>query len=178
MEPAHANIRTHLATQRSGRLPKLPEPHPIREPVERSSDMNDTNAFIGKTTQPTPAEITSALGLAAPVWDELLIRLRDEQKITVGEWTSSAPKYGWALRMKQKKRNIVYMAPGDVCFRVSFILGDKAVAAARAGKLPKAVLKALDEAPKYPEGTGLRLVVSKPGDLPAIRTLIGVKLAN
>lgn len=80
--------------------------------------------------------------------------------------------------MKQKKRVIVYMAPGDGCFRVSFILRDKAVTAARAGKLPKAVLKALDEAPKYPEGTGLRLVVSKPGDLAAIRTLIGVKLAN
>lgn len=80
--------------------------------------------------------------------------------------------------MKQKKRVIVYMAPGDGCFRVSFILRDKAVTAARAGKLPKAVLKAVDEAPRYPKGTGLRLVVSNPGDLAAIRTLIGVKLAN
>jgi len=152
-----------------------PDPRTVGEVEIRT---NATNAFIGKTTQPIRTEVASAFGPAVPVWKEPVNRLRDEQKITVGEWISSSPKYGWALRMKQKKRNIADMAPGDGCFRVSFILGDKAVAAARNGKLPKAVLKVLDEAPRYPEGTGLRLVVAKPGELAAIRTLIGVKLAN
>jgi hypothetical protein len=52
------------------------------------------------------------------------------------------------------------------------------MAAARARKLPKAVLAALDEAPRYAEGTGLRLVVSKLKDLAPIHTLTEVKLAN
>lgn len=140
--------------------------------------MNDTNAFLGKTEQPTEKEVANALGQAAPAWNELLEWLREEEKLTEAEWNSYSPKYGWALRVKRKKRNIVYLAPGSGCFRVSFILGDKAVAAARASKLPKTVLKALDEAPKYPEGTGLRLLVSKPKDLPPIQRLTEVKLAN
>lgn len=140
--------------------------------------MNDTNAFLGKTAEPTKNEVASALGPAAPIWDELLHWLQDEQKLAEQEWTSYSPKYGWSLRVKRKKRNIIYMAPGEGCFRVSFIFGDKAVAAAHSGKLPKAVLKALDEAPRYPEGTGLRLVVSKEKDLDAIRALTLVKLAN
>lgn len=72
----------------------------------------------------------------------------------------------------------MYMAPCDGCFWVSFVLGDKAVAAARRCKLPKAVLKALDDAPRYAEGTGLRLLVAKSSDLAPIRTLTKVKLAN
>ena len=140
--------------------------------------MNDTNAFLGKTDQPTEKEVATALGPATPAWNQLLEWLQDDQHLTEREWNSSSPKYGWALRVKRKKRNIVYLAPGSGCFRVSFVLGDKAVAAARASKLPKSVLKALDEAPKYPEGTGLRLLVSKPQDLLPIHTLTEVKLAN
>lgn len=150
----------------------------IREVKERGKSMNDTNAFLGRTTRPTEEEVASALGVAAPAWNELLNWLKEEEKLSEREWNSSSPKYGWALRVKQKKRNIVYLAPCNGCFRVSFILGDKAVAAARERKLPKVVLKALDQAPRYPEGTGLRLLVSKSKDLPPIRTLTEVKLAS
>lgn len=140
--------------------------------------MNDTNAFLGKTTEPSEKDVESALGAANSAWNELLDWLKEEEKLSDREWNSYSPKYGWALRVKRKKRNIIYMSPCHGCFRVSFILGDKAVAAARDSKLPKPVLKALDEAPHYPEGTGLRLLVSKSKDLPAIRTLTQVKLAN
>lgn len=112
MEPAQANLRTHIATQRFGAVPSSAGNRTrFANRWKGRAIMNDANAFIGKTTQPTSAEITSALGPAAPVWEELPLRLRDEQKITIGEWTSSSPKHGWALRMKQKKRNILYMAP-------------------------------------------------------------------
>lgn len=140
--------------------------------------MNDTNAFLGKTVQPTHKEVTAALGPAATAWNELLDWLLETQNLADREWNSYSPKYGWALRVKRKKRNILYMAPGEGCFRVSFVLGDKAVAAARANKPAKVLRKALDEAPRYPEGTGVRLVVSKPKDLAAIRTLTVVKLAH
>jgi hypothetical protein len=54
----------------------------------------------------------------------------------------------------KKKRTIVWLSPGRGGFNVLFILSDRAVAAARAAKLPRAVLAALATAPKYPEGTG------------------------
>ena len=52
------------------------------------------------------------------------------------------------------------------------------MAAARVSDLSKSTLKLLDEAPKYPEGTGVRLMVKVPKDLPAIRKLALIKLAN
>jgi hypothetical protein len=52
------------------------------------------------------------------------------------------------------------------------------MAAAQQSKLSKSVLKALDEAPHYAEGTGIRLMVHESKDLHPIRILAAVKLAN
>jgi hypothetical protein len=139
--------------------------------------MATPNAFIGKTTLPTPEEVAAALGPATDEWKQLVDWLAT-QGVAEQEWKSSSPKYGWSLRLKLKKRTIVYLGPCDRCFRVAFVLGDRAVAAARQSGLPKPVLKLLDEAPRYAEGTGLRLMVKGPKDLAAIRKLALVKLAN
>jgi hypothetical protein len=139
--------------------------------------METPNAFIGKTTIPTAEEVAAVLGSSADVWKQLVDWMA-EQGVTVQEWNSYSVKSGWAMRIKVKKRNIVYLAPCSGCFRVAFILGDRAVAAARQSDLSKSTLKLLDEAPKYPEGTGVRLVVRVPKDLAAIRKLALIKLAN
>jgi len=144
---------------------------------QNSVIMETPNAFIGKTTLPTDDEVTTALGACAALWKQLVDWFAG-QGVTIQEWNSYSPKAGWALRLKVKKRNIVYLAPCAGCFRVAFILGAKAVAAARKGDLSKSTLKLLDEAPRYPEGTGLRLLVKAPKDLAAIRKLALIKLAN
>lgn len=140
--------------------------------------MDHPNAFIDKSKAPTAAELASALGPTAGLWNQLVEALTAELGITEQEWYSLKPKYGWTLLLKCKKRRIVYLGPCDGCFRVSMILGDKAMAAARATNLPKYVVKLLDEAPHYPEGTGLRFLVKNAKDLPAIRKLAQIKLAN
>jgi hypothetical protein len=139
--------------------------------------MDIPNAFIGKAAQPTADELASALGPAAVDWHELVDWLA-EQKVVDQEWKSSGKKYGWSLRLKVKKRNIIYLGPCDGCFRVAFIFGDRALAAARQGNLSKSTLKLLDEAPRYPEGTGLRLMVKAQKDLAAIKKLALIKMAN
>lgn len=140
--------------------------------------MDLPNAFIGKTLQPASEEIAIALGSTATLWNQLLDWFAKELHVTDREWKSSSPKFGWTLLLLLKKRRIVYLGPCAGCFRVSLILGDRAVAAARVSGLPKPVLKLLDEAPHYPEGTGLRLIVKSEKDLPAIRKLAQIKLAN
>jgi hypothetical protein len=101
-----------------------------------------------------------------------------EQAGICQEWHSLRPKYGWTLLLKLKKRRIVYLGPRAGCFLVAFILGDKAMAAARESSLSKPVLKLLDEAPHYAEGTGIRLTVKNAKDLPTIRKLAKIKLEN
>ncbi|MGA2276164.1 MAG: DUF3788 domain-containing protein [Terracidiphilus sp.] len=139
--------------------------------------MENPNAFIGQATAPTADELASALGAAVVFWQELIAWFA-EQKVVVQEWNSYSIKAGWALRLKVKKRNIIYLAPSLGCFRVALVFGDKAVAAARQANLSQSTLKLLDEAPRYPEGTGLRMVVKTQKDLAAIKKLALIKLAN
>jgi Protein of unknown function (DUF3788) len=140
--------------------------------------MDIPNAFIGKKAQPAAEEISVALGPALAPWNQLIAWLTEKHGVAVQEWNSFSPKYGWSLRLKLKKRTIVHLSPCVGCFRVAFILGDRAVAAARQSTLSKSLLKLLDEAPRYPEGTGVRLLVRTAKDLPAIQKLAVVKLAN
>jgi hypothetical protein len=140
--------------------------------------MEAVNAFINHAAQPTPEELSAALGPTDPIWNKLAGCLADDYGLSVQEWNSYSLKAGWSMRLKLKKRNILYMAPCNGCFRVAFILGDKAVKAVRQIKLPQRITKAIDDAPRYPEGTGVRLLVKRMSDLPAICKLAEVKLAN
>jgi len=132
------------------------------------------NAFIGWTEPPTDEELSTELGAARALWDELITELA----LPIQEWNSYSPKAGWSLKLKLKKRTILYLAPCRGKFRVAFVLGAKAVEAARQLKLSKAVLKIIDEAPRYPEGTGVRLEIVARKELAAVKKLAEVKLAN
>lgn len=141
--------------------------------------MEALNAFIGKPRQPSPAEVTAALGPSAGPWNELIESMANNLGVATQEWKGvCVNKYGWSLRLKLKERVIVHLAPCVGCFRVAFIFGDKALAAAKQAKLPKKILQALAEAPHYAEGTGLRLVVNKSADLAPLRKLAEIKLAH
>jgi len=139
--------------------------------------MDSQNAFIGRTTQPSAKDLAAALGDSLDAWNELT-RWLTSKSISAREWHSISPKYGWALRPKLKSRTILYMSPCAGCFRVSLVLGDRAVAAARASDLPKAVLKEIAEARRYAEGTGIRLLVKTTEDLAPARALVEIKLQN
>ena len=76
-----------------------------------------------------------------------------------------------------KKRNIVYLGPGTGCFLASFALGDKAVAAARK-TLPAGVLKIMDGAKRYAEGTAVRIEVRAAKDAQVVKMLAKIKIEN
>jgi hypothetical protein len=136
------------------------------------------NAFIDKPKKPTAAELTAALGPAKALWDQLLAGLADEHNLTVQEWNSYSRKAGWSLRLKLKDRNILYLTPCQGCFYVSFALGDKAVEAARQSRLPPSVIKTINEAKRYAEGTGVRMEMKKPKDVEIAKQLAAIKLAH
>ena len=139
--------------------------------------MEDQNAFIGRKDLPSGAEITAALGPSADLWNQLLEWMA-EQGVSIQDWQSISPKYGWAVRLKIKKRTIVYLGPCTGCFRASLVLGDRAIAVARQSELSQATLKLLDEAPRYAEGTGVRLMVKTAKDLVSVRKLALIEIAN
>ena len=140
--------------------------------------MASPNAFIGRTKAPTDADLTAALGAAKPLWDLVVVDMARELELADHEWKSYGARHGWAFRLKRGKRNIVHIAPHQGCFTVLFILGERAVRAARASRLGRAAAKLLDEAPRYPEGTGVRFEVRRATDVALVRKLARIKLDN
>jgi hypothetical protein len=134
------------------------------------------NAFIGKAQEPTEEELAAELGSAAPIWNNLLERLAADCNIVTQEWNSYSRKAGWSLRLKVKKRNILHLAPCHGAFRVAFVLGDKAVDAARHSTLPRKVAKIVEEGQRYPEGTAVRMDVTGTRDIAPIVKLAAIKL--
>ena len=141
--------------------------------------MEYSNAFIGKAETPTHAEVAEVLGAKVKLWDELIEWMKEKEGVPDQEWKGVVvKKYGWGLRLKKKGRNIIYLSPGKDCFMASFVLSDKALDEAKHAHLSKTVQDALEAAPRYPEGNGIRLLVSRAADLGAIRKIAAIKLAN
>ncbi len=137
-----------------------------------------TNAFIGKKEQPTDADLVAALGPAKAAWDRLLSELNEKHGVNRHEWKCYSAKWGWSLHAVRKKRTILWLGPSAGAFTVLFILGAKAMEAARRADLPVRVTRAMAEAPKYPEGFGVRLSVKSLAGLGGRVDLAAVKIAS
>jgi hypothetical protein len=136
-----------------------------------------TNAFIGKRSKPTGAELSTVLGRSMNNWNNLLAELADKEGIHEQEWSSYSPKAGWSLKVKKGSRTILYLSPCKDMFRASLALGDKAAKAAiKAG--PARLVKLIQQAPKYAEGTGVRIEVKSAGDIPLVIALAHCKAIN
>lgn len=71
-----------------------------------------------------------------------------------------------------------FFVPLKGSFQVSFVFGDKAVAAVEKSGLPKGLITELKNARKYAEGRGLRIDVRNSADLEHIKKLVEIKVNN
>jgi hypothetical protein len=136
------------------------------------------NAFAGQPKRPTQKELESALGASYALWKRLVAELKQELKLDGEDWHSSSVKYGWALRLQKKKRNIVYLGPRAGSFMAAFALGDKAVAVVRKADLPPDLLNTIAGTKRYAEGTPVRIEVRKAEDLDAVKIVAKIKVEN
>lgn len=134
--------------------------------------------FYEKTKEPADKELAAALGPAIDLWHELRHLIAREFPPLAEDWVYGGQKYGWALRLKQKKRAVLYMKPLAGNFLASFAFGEKAVQAAHQSDLPAPVLKLIDAAPKYPEGRAVRMEVKGAKDVRVAGKLAAIKMAN
>ena len=133
------------------------------------------SAFADKGHQPTQKDLRSVLGKAHTAWVRLIELVSDRIDPVAQVWGFSSASTGWGLRLKRNDRVILYMTPREDHFLVSFALGEKAVLAAHGHKLPKSVLKAIESAPKYAEGRGVRIEVRRAREVSALATLAEIK---
>jgi hypothetical protein len=130
------------------------------------------NVFLDKSEPPDPARIAKALGTRAKYLDELK---RHAAGPLAEEWKHYGKTIGWTLKLLAGKRNLCFVVVCDGYFAVSFVLGDKAVAAVEKSSLPDEVVKTLVEARRYAEGRGIRIEVKSPRALEHAKMLLDVK---
>ena len=82
------------------------------------------------------------------------------------------------MRIKIKKRNIIYLVPHEGYFNVAFVFGQKAYEAILASNLPDKIKESLRQARVYMEGRGIRLDVRADDQLEDIIKLISYKTNN
>jgi hypothetical protein len=114
----------------------------------------------------TPDQLTQSLGRAKKLWDTLVADLARDHGTEPDSWLKST------LPLRLRKRRIVYLSPREGFFLASFALGDRAIAALKAAKLP------VEPGKRYAEGTAVRLEVRTTADVALVKKLAAIKLAN
>lgn len=136
------------------------------------------SAFDDKAKPPGQDELKRVLGRSSPHWTTLRNHAAQAFAPLEEIWSFSGAKYGWSLRLRQKKRVVLYMTPCTGHFLVGVALGEKAVQAAHAAPLPDWLLALIDAAPKYAEGRGVRIEVRTKAQLHAVQALAAIKMST
>ena len=134
--------------------------------------------FGDRESEPAHDQLQATLGATAPLWDEIRARIARDHDPVVEEWIFPGMKWGWALRLKRKKRAVVYLTPCDGYFVAGTALGEKAIDAARDAGYPDELLDLIDAAPRYPEGSAVRIEVRSMDDVDSVERVAAVKMAN
>jgi hypothetical protein len=136
------------------------------------------SAFDDKSKKPGNKDLERTLGRTNTHWVNLMTHIKAEYAPLTAKWNFAGANWGWSLQLKQKKRTILYLTPGQGYFMVGFVLGEKAVKAAHDSTLPESILAEIDGARKYAEGRAIRLEVRNKKSLDHIKTLAAIKMAN
>ena len=136
------------------------------------------SAFDDKTGEPTDSDVFKELADVSHLWVDLRDQVASKYDPLAEDWVFSGKKWGWSLRLKHKKRAVLYMTPSTGFFYAGVALGEKAVAAANTSDLPRSLLEIINGSQKYAEGRGVRLEVWSAADLENVIKLAAIKMAN
>lgn len=132
--------------------------------------------FPNKTQVPDETMLSAALGETKSYLDQICNFIETETGHLLLEWKHYGQKSGWTLKLISKKRNLLFVLPGEGVFTVVFVFGDRAVEAILKSDFPEAVKNELLDVQKYAEGRGIRFLINDHSEMETILRLIRIKL--
>jgi hypothetical protein len=114
--------------------------------------MDPAAAFPDPKHRPKEGDLKAVLGAAVVPIDQVFADLGAAVPGVTAEWKFSEQS-GWYRIPSVKKRRLFYFIPKRGDFRLSVILGGKAIALLQQGPFAKETARLLQTAKKYPEGT-------------------------
>jgi len=133
---------------------------------------NAKTATAAEAGPPAPSELRKMLGASRAAYD-VVTSMYDGSKCEWKRYSKNAP---WAIKISQGERTLFYVKPARGSFEVTVVLGQRATAAALAGRVSKSVHASIRAARVYAEGRPVRLVVRSEVDLVLVKQLVAVKL--
>ncbi|MFC1683404.1 DUF3788 family protein [Candidatus Zixiibacteriota bacterium] len=136
------------------------------------------SSFDDKTNKPANDTLFKVLGASGKYWRQLKKHLEENYGPITEDWKFYSQQSGWTLKMLRKKRNLFFFTPLKGHFQLTFIFGDRAVAAVEKSELPKDMIDKLKKAKKYMEGRGLQVEIKSREDLEKVKKLVETKVSN
>lgn len=136
------------------------------------------SVFEDKTVKPDEKALEKTLGSAYHFWNAIIAYVEEIYGSSEVVWRFTGQKWGWNMRIVQKKRNIVYFTPKQGFFVNGFVFCDRAVEAAEQCGLPSSIIRIIHDSPKYAEGKGFRIEVHDEETVQHIKKLIDIKIVN
>lgn len=144
--------------------------------MKTRASLDPAAAFPDPKQKPTDVDLKAVLGAAFAPLDRVLADLQDACPRATSDWQYSN-QAGWYRVALLKKRRLFYLVPQRGAFRLSLLLGAKAIASLQEGPHAAATAKLLKTAKRYPEGTAFSF--DPPSCDPAlIGALLAAKLAH
>lgn len=138
----------------------------------------DISVFTDRSTKPDQKDLITALGKTYNLWQDIINLVYLKYPNAVSEWNFPGQKYGWSLKIKDKKRAIIYLLPREKQFMVAFNFGQKDFEKIMDSKISEQIKHGLESAKVYAEGRGIRIEVKNQKPLKDISHLIDIKLAS
>ena len=138
----------------------------------------DISIFTVKNRIPDDKDLMDSLGNTYRLWQKIRDYVHLKYPDATDEWNYPGEKYGWSLRIKDKKRAIIYPLPRDEYFKVALVFGQKATDAIMKSTISVAIKTELEAAKVYAEGRGIRIEIKDEVLIRDIEKLIDIKLAR
>ena len=136
------------------------------------------SAFLDRGSPPSERALEAVLRKGNGLWADLRARLSADFAPLKEKWSYSGKSHGWILQLRHRQKTVLYLVPCPGYFVASFAMAEKAWQAALGSSLPAPVLRIIREAPRYPEGRGVRLEVRNRKDLANVAELASIKMAT
>jgi hypothetical protein len=138
--------------------------------------MDPAAAFPDQAQPPRDTDLPPMLGRATIPVALTVDQLRALEPRVTDVWQYS-PRSGWYKIYLLKKRRLLYFMPRQNDFRLSMILGRKAVEQLKKGPFARQTNRLLKTAKHYPEGTAFTFD-RKAFDLDLLGAFLAAKLAH
>jgi hypothetical protein len=122
-------------------------------------------------TPPAAGDVATLLGKSYAQFTVLTSRPG-----AASEWRRYSKSGPWVVKVSAGARTLFYIAPKSGHCEVTVVLGERAVAAALAGRVEKKLHSSIREAKSYVEGRPVRVLVRTKADVKAVEELVAVKL--